>query len=124
MSPCYFIGLRRAQEGDGFLWADGSSFVGFPEGIDSGPYFGSGDKDCACVLKLQGVTTRAISMDCSKEQRFICARQGILELQLGYTKPISVRVDRASAAETIDLGSIPNRVKPKTVKIGIHRFPA
>ena len=31
------------------------------------------------------------------------------------------RVDRASAFKTVDSGSIPGRVKPKTTKIGIHR---
>ena len=36
--------------------------------------------------------------------------------------PISGRVDRASATETVDSGSIPSRVKPKTIKIGIHIF--
>ena len=39
-------------------------------------------------------------------------------------EPISGRVDTASATETVDLGSIPGRVKPKTIKIGIHSFPA
>ena len=39
-------------------------------------------------------------------------------------KPISGRVDRASATEAVDLGSIPGRVIPKTIKIGIHSFPA
>ena len=39
-------------------------------------------------------------------------------------KPISGRVDRASATEAVDSGSIPGRVKPKTIKIGIHSFPA
>ena len=34
------------------------------------------------------------------------------------------RVDRASATEAVDTGSIPGRVKPKTIKIGIHSFPA
>ena len=34
---------------------------------------------------------------------------------------ISDRVDRASAAEKVDLGSIPNRAKPSTRKIGINR---
>ena len=29
-----------------------------------------------------------------------------------------------SATEAVDLGSIPGRVKPKTIKIGIHSFPA
>ena len=38
--------------------------------------------------------------------------------------PISGRVDRASSAETVDWSSIPDRVKPKTIKIGIHSFPA
>ena len=40
------------------------------------------------------------------------------------SKPISGRVDRASATETVDLGSIPGRAKPKTIKIVIHSFPA
>ena len=39
-------------------------------------------------------------------------------------KPISGRVDRAYATEAVDTGSIPGRVKPKTIKIGIHSFPA
>ena len=38
--------------------------------------------------------------------------------------PISGRVDRGSATEAVDTGSIPGRVKPKTIKIGIHSFPA
>ena len=33
-------------------------------------------------------------------------------------------MDRASATETVDSGSIPGRVKQKTIKIGIHSFPA
>ena len=37
---------------------------------------------------------------------------------------ISGRVDRASATETVKSGSIPARIKPKTMKIGIHSFPA
>ena len=32
--------------------------------------------------------------------------------------------DRASATEAADSGSISGRVKPKTIKIGIHSFPA
>ena len=40
------------------------------------------------------------------------------------TEPISGRMERASATEAVDLGSIPGRVKPKTKKIGIHSFPA
>ena len=35
----------------------------------------------------------------------------------------SGRVDRVSGTETVDSGSIPGRVKPKTIKIGIHSFP-
>ena len=38
-------------------------------------------------------------------------------------QPISGRVDRASATETVDSGSIPGRVKPKTIKIGIQSSP-
>ena len=41
-----------------------------------------------------------------------------------FPQPISGRVDRASATEAVDTGSIPGRVKPKTIKIGIHSFPA
>ena len=37
---------------------------------------------------------------------------------------ISGLVDRASATETVDSGSFSGRVKPKTIKIGIHSFPA
>ena len=37
---------------------------------------------------------------------------------------ISGQVDRESATETVELGLIPSRVKPKTIKIGIHSFPA
>ena len=32
---------------------------------------------------------------------------------------ISGRVDRASATETVDTGSIPGRIKQKTVKFGV-----
>ena len=39
-------------------------------------------------------------------------------------KPISGQVDRASAAETVDTGLTPGRVKLKTIKIGILSFPA
>ena len=38
--------------------------------------------------------------------------------------PISGRVDRASATEMVDSGSIPSRVKSKTITIGIHSFSA
>ena len=34
----------------------------------------------------------------------------------------SGRVDKASATETVNYGSIPFRVKPKTIKIDIHSF--
>ena len=37
---------------------------------------------------------------------------------------ISGWVDKASAAETVDSGSIPGLVKPKTKKIGFHSCPA
>ena len=37
---------------------------------------------------------------------------------------ISGSVDRASVAQAVDLDSIFGRVKPKTIKIGIHSFPA
>ena len=40
------------------------------------------------------------------------------------SSPISGRVDRASATEAVDTDSIPGRVKPKTIKTGIHSFPA
>ena len=37
---------------------------------------------------------------------------------------INRRVDRASATETVDSGSISGRVKPNTIKIGIYSFAA
>ena len=37
---------------------------------------------------------------------------------------ISGRVDKAYAFEAVDCGSILGRVKPKTIKIAIHNFPA
>ena len=37
---------------------------------------------------------------------------------------ISGRVDRVSATDTVDSGSIPGRVKPKTIKISNHSFRA
>ena len=33
-------------------------------------------------------------------------------------------MDRASTTEAVDSGSIPGRVKPKTIKIGSYSFPA
>ena len=39
-------------------------------------------------------------------------------------EPISGQVDRASANEMVDSGSIPGRVKLNTIKIGIHNFSA
>ena len=32
--------------------------------------------------------------------------------------------DRAPAAEAVDSGAIAGRVKPNTMKLGIHNFPA
>ena len=40
---------------------------------------------------------------------------------VGYS---GARVLRASASEAVDSSLIPSRVKPMTVKIGIHSFPA
>ena len=37
--------------------------------------------------------------------------------QSDVLRPISGRVDGASATETVDSGSIPSRVKPKTMKL-------
>ena len=39
-------------------------------------------------------------------------------------EPISGQVDGSPATEAVDSGLIPDRVKPKTIKIGIHSFPA
>ena len=33
-------------------------------------------------------------------------------------------MDRVPAIEAVDSGLIPGRVKPKTIKIGVHSFPA
>ena len=39
-----------------------------------------------------------------------------------WFEPVGIRVDRASAIETVDLGSIPDRIKPQTIQISIHCF--
>ena len=39
-------------------------------------------------------------------------------------KSISRGVDGVSAIETADLGSIPSRIQPNAIKIGIYSFPA
>ena len=39
-------------------------------------------------------------------------------------QPVGGRVDKTSATDAVDSGSIPGRVLPKTIKIGVHSFPA
>ena len=39
-------------------------------------------------------------------------------------KSISGGVDKVSATEMVDLGSIPSQVKPKAKKIDVYRFTA
>ena len=55
----------------------------------------------------------------TKSKNYKKYRKFIIQVQ-----SISGRVDRASATETVDSGSIPSRIKPKTIKICIHSFPA
>ena len=55
--------------------------------------------------------------------KVVLTHKGHLQPRATYLT-ISGRVDRASATEAVDTGSIPGRVKPKTIKIGIHSFPA
>ena len=43
---------------------------------------------------------------------------------VGAVQLISGLVDGVSNAEAVDSGLISGRVKPKTIKIGIHGFPA
>ena len=56
-------------------------------------------------------------------QKIACKKVARVNAAL-VIKSISGRVDRASASEAVDSGSIPGRIKPKTIKIGIHSFPA
>ena len=58
-----------------------------------------------------------IAIDCH-DLKILCSAFFKSEL------PISDRVDRGSATEAVDSGSITGGVKPKTLKIGIHSFPA
>ena len=39
-------------------------------------------------------------------------------------KPLSGRVDRATVTKTVDSSSVPGRVKPKIIKIGVHSLSA
>ena len=48
----------------------------------------------------------------------ITAQSSVAKSASRNAQPISGRVDRASATEAVDTGSIPGRVKPKTIKIG------
>ena len=57
---------------------------------------------------------RSSFVQCDKQEKYLSRKY----------LPISGRVDRASATEAVDTGSISGRVKPKTIKIGIHSFPA
>ena len=54
----------------------------------------------------------------------ILFNQHVLKFSQNNLLPISGQVDRASATEAVDSSSIPNWVKPKTIKSGIHSFPA
>ena len=38
--------------------------------------------------------------------------------------PFNACLDKASAIETVESGSISSRIEPNTTKIGIHIFPA
>ena len=49
------------------------------------------------------------------------AHETVLQSRLRHWA-ISVWVDRVSATETVNSGSISGRDKPKTVKIGFHSF--
>ena len=58
-----------------------------------------------------------------------CGRNSLNSLGAFWPKSyqtVSVRgqVNKAYVTEMEDFGSIPDRVKPKTNKIGIHSFPA
>ena len=57
-------------------------------------------------------------------QRWLAIGNSVSDLAGPRFKPISGWVDRMSAIEAIDSGSIPGRVKPKTIKIDSHNFPA
>ena len=59
--------------------------------------------------------------------KFLCSYSTIMfsfvfliAFRLFVVKPVNGRVERTSAAETVDSGLIPDRVKPKAIKIGIH----
>ena len=56
----------------------------------------------------------------------VCDTNNIKQVVKSHTEPfqpIGGQVDKATVTETVDSGSIPGRVKPKIIKIGIHSFP-
>ena len=63
-----------------------------------------------------GQFSRTSGLEAKAKDFKMCPRQLEIGGNIG-------RVDRASAAETVDWSSIPGRVKPKTIKIGIHKLP-
>ena len=54
----------------------------------------------------------------------MCESRKVTVIDKAHILLTSGRVERASATETVDSGSIPGRVIPKTIKIDIHSFPA
>ena len=52
--------------------------------------------------------------------RALIGQEGLVNIESNQL--IRGRVDRMFATETVDMGSIPGLVKPKTIIIGIHSF--
>ena len=65
------------------------------------------------------------TVQCIRMLSLFCCQEILTDFPEPYCfEPISGWVDRASATETVHLGSIPGRVKPKTIKNSIYSFPA
>ena len=82
----------------------------------SSPIFGT--KKGATTKSRTGATifsNASALKQCVVMYILVCLRERI--------QPISGRVNRASATETVDSRSIPGQLKPKTIKIDINSFP-
>ena len=86
---------------------------------------------CGCVkcdISVLPTSQIVLRLETNFKNHYCClSDKGIAFYVVYPTKAFKLssgRMDRASATEAVDLGSIPGRVKPNTIKINIHSFPA
>ena len=79
---------------------------------------------CFTILASNNITTRSQYSKCYAFSIWTIFNDTVKEKTIQQLKQTSGRVDKEYATETVNSGSIPSRVKPKTLKIGIHSYPS